>query len=302
MRWRPNWIYASDPLSCPVALLLSRLPGIRVLYHEHDAPVERALPPLVWRARRRLAHEAQLCVLPNQERLKLFRDSTGTPRPLLGVWNCAARDDALPVTVKNSEFVLHYHGNIGPDLLPMTLLPALARVPNTRLEVVGYTTNGQESYARAFQMEAVRHGLSHRVRFTPAMSRVDLLELTRKASLGLALMPIKSPNPNFEFMVGASNKPFDYLACGLPVLVSDRPDWRSTFVERSYGVACDPRSPESIAQAVRWVAEHQGTARLMGELGRQKTLCEWNYESQFQPVFRRLATAAPETSGSRQTS
>ena len=59
----------------------------------------------------------------------------------------------------------------------MTLIPALARVPDTRLEVVGYTTNGQESYARAFQMETLRCGLSHRVRFTPAMSRVDLLEL-----------------------------------------------------------------------------------------------------------------------------
>ena len=116
MRWRPDWIYASDPLSCPVALLLSRLPGIRVIYHEHDAPLELTLPASVLRARRRLAHEAQLCVLPNQERLKHFQNATGTPRPLLGVWNCAARDDALPVAVKKSEFVLHYHGNIGPDL------------------------------------------------------------------------------------------------------------------------------------------------------------------------------------------
>src|SRR5689334_14172879 len=36
--WRPQWIYASDPLSCPVAALLSFVPGLRVLYHEHDSP------------------------------------------------------------------------------------------------------------------------------------------------------------------------------------------------------------------------------------------------------------------------
>src|SRR6476659_3866645 len=36
--WRPAWVYASDPLACPVALLLSFLPGVRMIYHEHDSP------------------------------------------------------------------------------------------------------------------------------------------------------------------------------------------------------------------------------------------------------------------------
>ena len=91
-RWRPDWIYASDPLSCPVALLLSRLPGIRVLYHEHDAPLERSIPASVLRARRRLAHQAQLCVLPNQERLKQFQDATGTrPSSPGGLELCGSR-------------------------------------------------------------------------------------------------------------------------------------------------------------------------------------------------------------------
>src|SRR5258706_9818951 len=37
IRWRPAWVYASDSLSCPVALALSYLPGIRVAYHEHHS-------------------------------------------------------------------------------------------------------------------------------------------------------------------------------------------------------------------------------------------------------------------------
>ena len=37
LRWKPKWIYASDPFACPVALLL-KLIGFRVLYHEHDSP------------------------------------------------------------------------------------------------------------------------------------------------------------------------------------------------------------------------------------------------------------------------
>ena len=37
LQWRPHWIYASDPLSSPIALLL-RLSGARIIYHEHDSP------------------------------------------------------------------------------------------------------------------------------------------------------------------------------------------------------------------------------------------------------------------------
>src|SRR5438093_10555997 len=38
VRWRPRWIYASDLLSCPVTFLLSFVPGLFILYHEHDSP------------------------------------------------------------------------------------------------------------------------------------------------------------------------------------------------------------------------------------------------------------------------
>src|SRR5206468_3565164 len=38
VRWGPHWIYASDPLSCPIAVALSFLPGVRLIYHEHDSP------------------------------------------------------------------------------------------------------------------------------------------------------------------------------------------------------------------------------------------------------------------------
>src|SRR5262245_36859006 len=40
--WRPQWIYASDALSCPIAWLLLRVLGQDVVYHEHDTPSNSA--------------------------------------------------------------------------------------------------------------------------------------------------------------------------------------------------------------------------------------------------------------------
>jgi glycosyltransferase involved in cell wall biosynthesis len=87
-------------------------------------------------------------------------------------------------------------------------------------------------------------------------------------------------------MAGASNKPFDYLACGLALLVSDTPEWTDL-----YSGCCrpaDPESAESIVAAVRaWLAD-PGSARAMGEVGRQRVLTAWNYETRFEPVKQLL--------------
>jgi glycosyltransferase involved in cell wall biosynthesis len=94
-------------------------------------------------------------------------------------------------------------------------------------------------------------------------------------------------------MTEASNKAFDHLACGLPVVVSELPDWRVAYVEPGYGLACDPQDPESIAGAIRRFLDSPELARSMGERGRQRILKEWNYEACFQPVLQRLQ-GAPE--------
>jgi glycosyltransferase involved in cell wall biosynthesis len=60
------------------------------------------------------------------------------------------------------------------------------------------------------------------------------------------------------------------------------------YVDPGYGLACDPEEPESIAQALNWFLEHPEKMRNMGEKGRKRILEEWNYESQFDPVFKHL--------------
>ena len=121
--------------------------------------------------------------------------------------------------------------------------------------------------------------------------RADLLEQSSRCDVGLALMPLTSDDVNLRTMAGASNKPFDYLARGLALLVSDLAEWKALFVDPGYGLACNPEDPESIGQALRWFVEHPTEVRRMGERGRVKVEREWNYETQFAPVLRRLTAS-----------
>jgi glycosyltransferase involved in cell wall biosynthesis len=288
--WRPQWIYASDLLSCPVAWLLSFMPGHRVVYHEHDSPhpnVKSRFQRWCLAARRRLARRAAVCVLPNAVRAQRFTEQTDAPN-VRCVWNCPTSDEVGPPRQRGDgeDIWLLYHGSITPPQLPSALLDALARLPErVKLRVVGYETVGHRNYANELREKGKRLGIANRLEFLGTIpTRGEMLNWCGRSDVGLALFAKQGLQP----MPGASNKPFDYLARGCALLVSDLPDWREMYVEPGCARACVPDDPESIAGAVRWFLEHPEQMRAMGETGRRRILEDWNYEAQFRPVWQAL--------------
>jgi glycosyltransferase involved in cell wall biosynthesis len=298
-----SWAYASDPFACPVGLLLSFVPGMRVLYHEHDSPalngsgrdsgVSRFMRFVLW-TRRVLARRATLCLLPNEGRANLFTKDVGAGAKTICVWNCPSRSEvAAPRPESNNDDLwVHYHGSLTPSCLPATILYALSMLPEqVKFRAVGYETMGHSGYAAQLRALADQLSLAQRVEFLGAMPRAALLTRCRQADVGLALMPKTNQNCNEQTMTGASNKPFDYLACGLALLVSDLPEWHALYVNDGCALAVDPDDAASIAAALRWLLEHPNERRAMGERGRQRVLTEWNYERQFAPVLKYLQPA-----------
>jgi glycosyltransferase involved in cell wall biosynthesis len=93
-------------------------------------------------------------------------------------------------------------------------------------------------------------------------------------------------------MAGASNKPFDYMAAGLALLVSDLPSWRTMFVDPGFGLACDPTDVDSVSAALTWFLDHPAERRAMTNAGRRKIQVDWNYDRHFLPVLKRLSEGA----------
>jgi glycosyltransferase involved in cell wall biosynthesis len=293
--WRPRWIYASELLACPVALLLCYAPRLRVLYHEHDSPAgttgANSFLRLVLAARRQMGRRADLCIFPNEGRAHAYKQEAGGPAPYVAVWNCPSTQEVRAPKAPQSpdRLLLYYHGNISSQYLPLSLLHALATLPGTvGLRVVGYETVGAIGYVRELRAAAERLGIGERVEILEALPRYKLLDRCAQCEVGLALFPVQANDVNSRHMTGASNKAFDYLACGLALLVSDLPAWRAVYVEPGYGLACDPNDAESIARTIRRFLDDPELARSMGEKGRQRILTDWNYECGFLPVYSRL--------------
>jgi len=289
-RWRASWVYASDLPSYPAALAAS-LTGKRVILHEHDSPGPIPAPTLLNRflrfTRTRLAHRAVLNILPNHARAHAFQKQTGA-KSVCVVWNCPSLTEiAEPEGLPHEGFVLYYHGNISSSLLPLTVIQALKLLPeDVLLLIIGYETEGHFGYNGTIRETAARLGLSDRVSVQRPVARFELFNASRQADVGLALFPV--PTGPADSYAGASNKVFDYLCCGMPVLVTDSPEWNSFFSGEGCSVPCNPADPLSISQAILKLYQDRALLRAMGQRGKSRILSGWNYETQFSPVLKLL--------------
>ncbi|WP_392534629.1 glycosyltransferase [Nostoc sp. C117] len=286
LRWQPQWVYASDLLSCPISILLSFF-NTKIIYHEHDSPnatSDSFFIRFCLKNRKWLAKKAKICIIPNEQRIDRFKKVIGDRQNIFCVWNCPSKEEVCQsIQADNSnELWVWYHGSIVPVQLPPTILSALAILPDrVKLRVVGYETVGHPNYVKQLQQIACEMGISERIEYIGTLpTREKLLESCQKCNIGIALFPKDSLQP----MPGASNKPFEYLASGLPLLVSDLPDWKQMYVDTGYGLACNPDDPESIAASLKWYLEHPAERQKMGDRGRQRIWNEWNYEQQFMQV------------------
>ena len=211
------------------------------------------------------------------------------------MWNCPRLSEIpKPAAHRNGELIVYYHGSITGARLPPSLIRAVSRFGGAvRLHVAGFEVPGAIGYVQEMLTLAEDSGVADLIKFLGTIPlRRDLFHTASMADVGLSFMPTAADDVNLRHMVGASNKPFDYMACGLPLLVSDLPDWSSTFVEPGFARACDPNDPDSIEATLRWYLDRPVDRRAMGRRCRKKIRQDWNYDVMFAGVLAEIETVS----------
>lgn len=200
-----------------------------------------------------------------------------------------------------SDFWLLYHGSVVPPRMPVTVVEALPLLAESvKLRVVGYEPPGHEGYINQLEERGRELGVSARIQFCRSVpERTDLLALCKRSHVGLAFVPGNTDEINMKNMTGASNKPFDYLANGLALLVTNVDDWNEMFVDAGYGISCDPYDVDDLVAAISTLHADPQITTSMGERGRKRIFSKWNYESQFAPVLHLMNSANPAFQTSR---
>jgi glycosyltransferase involved in cell wall biosynthesis len=292
LRFRPNIVYASDPLGALPGLLAARLAGAGLVYHEHDSPSAGRLHPVLARSRTAAARAARLVVFPNEHRAHIAQSELQFSNNRLRiVWNVPRRAElASSAAPAEPPLIVYYHGSITPERLPETVALAVRRMTGrVLLRIAGYEAPGAQGYVKHLVHSDSGTGADKLVEYIGMMPRAHLMMQAERAHVGLALVPCQSNDLNMCHMTGASNKPFDYMAAGLALLVSDLPDWKAMFVDPGFGMACIPTDVDSLSDALGWFLDHPDARKAMAARARNKIEAVWNYETQFRTVLRTLA-------------
>lgn len=290
-------IYAYDAFAYTAAYLCRLLQNkaTPLIYHNHDLSGElfslSSLSGWVQKGERRWAHKANFVVFPSQERASLFKKLINFNGQLI----------ILPNFPRKSYFQEH------PDLKnliserfhkPQILLQGSISIKNSLLELIDSLTI-LEKFIDLKLIGPIREDEKHlmidlanrkkvadRVKYFMPVPYNELPSHTWKASIGVCLY--KKIDINHQTMGTASNKIYEYAACGLPVIVSDQPNYREYLANESWVRFADPDDPDSIAYAVHDIFRDFDKYEEMCLAARQTFKEKYNYESAFSPLLGKI--------------
>ena len=70
---------------------------------------------------------------------------------------------------------------------------------------------------------------------------------------------------------------FEYMATGLPVIVSNFPLWKEIVEDNKCGITVNPLDPQEIARAVEYLCSNPELMEKMGRNGRKTVMGKYNW-------------------------
>lgn len=289
----------------PARLLAARY-GRPLIYHCYDYSGEGFTQTLGSRLVKSLqfgfARSAGLMTVPDEGLANLLFKDLHLKRPPVVMVNSpldqprdgGALRGALQDRGRDYEKIVFRQGRIGRGHALEVTIRSIPMWANRKwgFVVMGI---GESSYVDSLNKLAASLGVNDQFVALPPVAYDRVAKFTRDADLGHALYePIHVNNLN----ITGSCKIQEYMAAGLPLLVSDRPSLRSLVEEYSSGLTADDSRPESIAAAINALLDNPEASHEMGVSSRRAFELEFCYEKQFAPVIRAIEQLSNQLPGS----
>jgi len=290
-------IYAYDTFAYTSAyfcrLSLSKL--VPLIYQNHE--ISEHLSPLsslsgwLQRAERKLIHQATIIVFPDKDRATFFQQVTNIKEqplivpnfPLKSIFNFDLDWNSV-ISNRWESIVLFYRGTISDVSAMREIITSASLIEKKHyIKFVGFINDNIHQ-----DLDDLVNNLkiNHLFSYLGKLPYKDLQAHTLSATVGFALYK----NTTFDRLacVTACQKIYEYAACGLPVIVSDFPNYREYLSSESWVRFANPEDPQSIAEAIKDILSDFENYKAMCLAARQAFEEKFNYEAVFSPLLSEI--------------
>lgn len=293
-RLRPSIVHCHDFDTLPPGWLWAKLHCRPVIYDAHEYYTELQQPRLrgvsgtvllsfVGAAEQALSRSADAVVTVDERIADRYRN----PRiviighyPPVDFAERHTRSQAAPLSANSDPEspvsvtpVLVYAGRFSTDRGLIVIAEALQRLAavglKPHLRLLGTWTSQAEE--QAFWQSIA--GLEQQVEMVGWVPFEQVPSHLVSADVALAVL-----QPIQRYAVALPVKLFEYMACGLPVVISDFPPNREVVAGADCGILVDPTDADSIAAAIAHLVANPTEAHRLGQNGRRAFKKQYNWE------------------------
>lgn len=176
---------------------------------------------------------------------------------------------------KKSNFIFAGHLSEIRGAEQMAQAVNLCKNPATRLDIIGRISRP------SVRQEMIEIDKKNRLNFIEWMPKDQLDAKLRESFAGLVVF---LPEPNH--IRSQPNKIFEYMAAGIPVVISHFSDWKRIIDTFNCGLCVDPLDPRDIAEKLDWLLANPEEAKAMGERGKKAAFENFNWTVEAQRLCK----------------
>ncbi len=212
--------------------------------------------------------DAIFTVSPNiVDDLRRFNDNTYMVSNFPSIKNYVQPKDALKENFFVYQGTVYSISNQGPIVKALSMLDY-----DVRYKVIGTLFDEQKK-------EIEDNDTKGRVDTIGWMEKEMLNEILQRAICGIVILDYSAACCYKEGQLG-SNKIFEYMLCGLPVICTDYKLWKNLIIDKYHcGICVEPGNVEQIKSAMQWILDHPKEAIEMGQRGKEAIFSEFNWEN-----------------------
>lgn len=253
---RADVYHAADLFPLPTTWLVARMRRRPIIYEAYEISTDReGLQPVVGLVRRLegfIVRRVNAMFATTGMRADHFVREYGISRPRVlqnrPPYQPAVRSNRLRehCRISDAHAVVLYQGGLQPGRGLFNLLMAARQLRGATVVLLG---GGMLTQALRRQVEEL--GLQKTVRMLPPVPAHELHEWTCSADIGVQILE----NTCLNHYTTDSNKLFEYVMAGVPVVASDFPEIRAVVAGHDLGVLVDPADITRITQAIQQLVD-----------------------------------------------